>query len=498
MMRIEIERGAQGTRLELSGKLVGPWVEELEDAARKAGRPLEIDTRQLRYVDTAGRYLLELLKTQGATVLVLALLVVSPMLGETVKLTLEDAVRTALKQNPRVQIAVLDQATAAQNTAISKSALLPQVSLALSDVVRRGSVEANVGFPIAGVPGHVGPFQVVNAGPVGSMPVFDLTLLNRWRAAKEMQKTAGYQQLSVREQMTALVVGQYLAALRQDAAVQAAKSRVELAEALYRQAGNLQKAGVGTGLDTLRANQRMQAEKQNLIVQQTQSKVTLLNLARLLALPETAEVELADAQSFFSSGEAPALADSEVGVALTTRPEMKVLQSRKAALALEENAARKERLPKVRFDGNWGQQGTSYSNLIPAYQLGGTVSVPVFTGGRIEAEIAKAKIEIEKVDREIADTRNQIIYEVKAAGEQLAAARDEVALAEVTVKLAREEVSQSRDRFEAGVTNNIEVVTAQDTLARANESQIQALYRVSVARADLARALGRMEQTFAK
>ena len=499
MMRINLEEDAGRTRILLEGKLCGPWVSELEDIARATKTPLEIHAEKLQHVDQAGRYLLELLALKGARVITMlaVVLLAGTLRAETLKLSLQQAVQRAIAQNPQVQIANLNRATAQEDATIAKSNLMPQVRLDWSDVVRRGSVEANVGFAIPNVPGHVGPFQVINYGPSFGMPVFDLTLLNRWKAARQNKETAGSNELSLREQTTALVVGQYLAALRQSAAVDAAKSRVELADALLRQARNLQSAGVGTGLDTLRANQKLQVEKQSLIQQQTQLQLNLFALSKLLNLNPTDEVELADATQFFNTP-APADPEATIQLAWSSRPELKAITSRKSSAQYEETAARRDRLPKVRFDGTYGQQGTAYDRTIPAYQMGGSVSVPVFTGGRIEAQIAKAKIELKKLDQEEQDLKNQIAYEVKAAREQYRAALDEVEVANLGVTLARQEVEQSRDRFQAGVANNIEVVTAQDSLARANENQIQALYRVSVAKADLARATGRMEATYSR
>ncbi len=124
--------------------------------------------------------------------------------------------------------------------------------------------------------------------------------------------------------------------------------------------------------------------------------------------------------------------------------------------------------------------------------------MPLFTGGRIHAEIAKADLELKKFAEQRADLRNQIALEVKTAMVTLDAARHEVEVAELGVKLAQEEVSQARDRFQAGVVNNIEVISAQDSLARANDNQIAALYRFNQARADLARATGQMETLYAK
>jgi outer membrane protein TolC len=124
--------------------------------------------------------------------------------------------------------------------------------------------------------------------------------------------------------------------------------------------------------------------------------------------------------------------------------------------------------------------------------------VPLFTGGRIRAEIVKSDLELGKIDQQKADLRNQIALDVKTALLNLQSARSEVQVANLGVQLAKEEVDQARDRFKAGVANNIEVISAQDSLSRANDNQIAALYRFNQARADFARAVGQMEKTYAK
>ncbi len=126
------------------------------------------------------------------------------------------------------------------------------------------------------------------------------------------------------------------------------------------------------------------------------------------------------------------------------------------------------------------------------------LEVPLFTGGRIKAQTAAAGIELKKLAQQQTELRNRIALEVKTAVAQLESARSEVDVANLGVDLAQEEVTQARDRFQAGVANNIEVITAQDELARANDNQIAALYRYNQARADLAHATGQMESFYAK
>jgi outer membrane protein len=411
------------------------------------------------------------------------------------RLTLSDAVRTAMRQNPEVQIANLDVAESRENHSLARSALLPQASLAVSDAATRRNLEAFIGRRIPGFSQHVGPFQTFQSGVGFSTPVFDLTLWRRLQASGQEMAGTHANELTVREQTTLLVVSQYLGCLRAAADVQAAQSRVQLAQALYDQAVELQKQGISTALDTLRSNVELQNEKQRLIRAETERQTAIYGLAHLLNLDPNQKIELEDENSFFAT---PRLGVQEsLESAYANRPEVQALVAQETAARLEQRAAGEERLPKVVVGGNWGYQGTSAPASIPAYQFQVTLEVPLFTGGRIQAETAKARIGLKKIDRHMADLKSRIALEVKTAVAQLNAARDEVQVANLGVKLAKDEVEQARERFQAGVANNIEVTTAQDSLSRANDNQIAALYSYNQARADLAHATGQIEKLYA-
>jgi outer membrane protein TolC len=293
-----------------------------------------------------------------------------------------------------------------------------------------------------------------------------------------------------------LVVSQYLGCLRAGADVKAAESRVALAQALYDQAADLQKEGVGTGIDTLRAEVELQNEKQRLIQSRTSQQTSIYGLSRLLNLDPRQPVEIADELSFF---ETPSFStDESLNKAFAARPELKALDAQIRSAERSKQAARASRLPSLSFDGNWAYSGISSTTGIPTYNYQVSARMPLFTGGRIHAEIVRADLEIQKVEQQRADVRNQVALDVKTALVNLESTRNEVQVANLGVKLAEEEVSQARDRFQAGVANNIEVISAQDSLARANDNQIAALYRFNQARADLARALGEIETLYAK
>uniref|UniRef100_Q01NG6 Outer membrane efflux protein n=1 Tax=Solibacter usitatus (strain Ellin6076) TaxID=234267 RepID=Q01NG6_SOLUE len=412
------------------------------------------------------------------------------------KLTLHDAVQLALKQNPQVILANLDVQQSQEDRNLARSALLPQVHGAASETVSRVNLEAAIGFRFPGFSQHVGPYRYEQAGVNLQAPVFDLTLWRRYRASVVGIETSRIQELGVREESVLLVVSQYLGSQRAAADVQAAQSRVDLAQALYDQAADLQKNGVGTGIDTLRANVQLQNEKQRQIVARTQLETSLFGLARLLNIDPRTRVELADQVSFFDT---PTIdVNQTLEQAWQVRPELRQVLSQEQRAELDLQGATDARLPRVAVNGFWSQQGLNSSTAIPVYTYQATVEVPIFTGGRIQADRAKAEITIRQLKQQEQEVRNRIALEVKNAIAQLASARNEVDVANLGIQLARQEVDQSRDRFQAGVTNNVEVIQAQDSFARASDNQIAALYRYNQSRADLAHSIGQMEALYAR
>jgi len=544
MLRITTEKKKGRTVLSVEGRLSGPRVSTLEQCWRemRASSPdekFQVNLCGVTFIDGAGKVLLKAMYCEGAQLLAEGCLnqaIVSEITAEqkagagekrgkgpsfffyiaffslmfgakpglaqnapkpdAMKLTLEQSVALALKQNTTAQIAVLTAAEAEQDKNISRSNLIPNANLQVSDSARRQNIETGFGQKIPGIPEHSGPFQVFNAGVAVGTPIFDLTLWRRYQAAKELAGAQKSTSESTREQVILLVVSQYIGSLRAEANVTASKSRVELAQALYDQAADLQKEGVGTGIDTLRANVELQNEKQALIQAENDRDSSLYILSRLLNLDPRQKVELADSLSFFDTPQ-PEM-DSSIDAALTTRAEWKSIEQQVKAAQRQKQASQAERLPSLRFDGNWAYQGLSSATGIPVYTYELGVNMPLFTGGRIHSEIVKADLQLRTLEEQKADLRNSIALDVKTALLNLESARNEVQVANLGVQLAKEEVDQARDRFKAGVANNIEVIQAQDALARANDNQIIALYRFNQARADYARGIGQMEKVYAK
>jgi outer membrane protein len=556
MLRITSEKKKGKVVVTVEGRLTGPWVGTLEQCWRelRAASPDEkfsLNLCGVSFIDPAGKTLLKEIHRQGGQLvaegclnqaivreindtggrgknenggegpkgspivfyIALLSLLISPGAvraqganpnralsatgpAETLRLTLDQAVALALKQNPTAQIAVLTASQSTQDKDIVRAALLPQADLGVSDQVQRINLEAFLGRKIPGFPQHGGPFQVFQAGPSFGMPIFDLTLFRRFQAARDIANAGKADSLSTREQVILLVVSQYIGTLRNIADVHASQSRVDLAKALYDQAADLQKEGVGTGIDTLRANVELQNENQRLIQAEANRETSLFGLSRLLNLDPRQKVELADALSFFDTPQPEV--EQSIDDGLSTRQEWKSLQEQIRSAEHDKKATSESRLPSLKFQGNWGYTGASSTTGIPTYNYEVSATMPLFTGGRIHAQIVRADLGIQKLKEQQADLRNQIGLDVKTALINLDSARNEVKVANLGVELSKEEVDQSRDRFKAGVANNIEVIQAQDSLARANDNQIAALYRFNQARADFARSVGQMEKIYSK
>ncbi len=408
------------------------------------------------------------------------------------RLTLKEAVQLALKQNPQRITAHILSLESERDRQIARAPLLPQAGLAAGTSLNQynfQSVERTDPKP-------AGPYQFIEAGPAFSQTIFDLPEIRTYQVRKEGVKEAQAEELISREGVSLAVVSQYLLVLRAQATYEAAKSRVALAERLYNQAQELQKTGIGLNIDTLRANVELQNEKQLLIDAQSSTRTTTYVLAELLDLPRDQEPEVVDHMEFFGlpAYDVAVLLDES----LAARPEMLAIKSQQRMAELEHKAASEQRYPQLDFSGFWYYQGEHFSDAIPAYTYALALNIPLFTGGRIQAESAKASLEQQRIEENRRQVEARIVREVKTALDDLETARSSVEVANIGLKLANDEVAQAGRRFAAGVTTNIEVITAQDELARASDNQIAALYRFNQARANLARAMGNIEDTYSK
>jgi outer membrane protein len=418
----------------------------------------------------------------------------SPESADSLSLTMHEAVKLALKQNPRLLEARLQALESKQTANVARAALLPKAALGFEEQADR--LNLATAFGQEAPPYSVGPYSNVQLGATFDVPLIAVSAWRSYQAEKQRQKSSQLLAADERELIASLVVGQYLSLLRSKAIEQADQSRIDLAAALLHLAQDELTQGTGTSTDALRADVQLQVEKQNLVRAQAQTRAYAYGLAQLLGLKENQYVvatEMLSADDDQVPDEQQSLTE-----AFNTRPDLLSAKALSQAANLDRKAVTSQRIPEFHFDGFWAQSGRNPGGSLPIYTYQGEMRFPLFTGGRIAAESRRAALAAMCAQDAVTDRQNVITQEVRTSLSSLEAARQELQLSTRALQLSTRELTESRNRFAAGVTNNIEVITAQTSLAQANDSQIGAMYDLQQAKADLALARGRIAEDYGK
>jgi outer membrane protein TolC len=415
--------------------------------------------------------------------------------GQPATLSYEQAVKLAIDNNLATLRAHERRNEARGQQEQARAPLLPNIS----GEAYQASLTQNLvalGFQPGTFPGFnktfLGPFKNFDARLYLSQRVFDLSAIRNYQAGKTGVRVAELQEALAREQVASRTGISYLEALRADRAVVAAQANVELAQALLQLAQDQRNAGVATGVDVTRAQTRLAEQQVALAQAQTDSEQARLNLQRLIGLPLGSPLTLTD-QLRFVEDPSPSV-DTAVAQAAHDRREIQVAEEESRAAQLEAQAARAEHLPSLEVVGNYGSSGITPSSFdLPTRRVAVQLNVPIFNGGLTRGRVTAAASRQRQTELTLADVRGQVEEDVRLALTTLRTAAVQVRAAEESVTLAQRELEMSRDRFRAGVADNLEVITAQVSLANARFAQVNALAQHNAARLNLAAALGRAE-----
>lgn len=369
------------------------------------------------------------------------------------------------------------------------SNLLPHVTTDTSANVKQVDL-ATFGIKLPSFPAVVGPFGYFDTRAYLTQHVFDWKAVNNVRSANENLRASEYSYKDARELVVLAVGYAYLQGIAGEVRVETAEAQRKTAQALYNQAADQQKAGVSPAIDTLRANVELQSRQQMVIAARNDFAKLKLTLARAIGLPLGQELELTDRAPYRPS--APLTVDEALTRAYARRSDY---QSALAQVRASEYARRAAGyLPSLEFDGDYGVVGVTLAHSHGTFDAAGTLRIPLFQGGKVHGEVLQAEATLNNSRSQLENLRGQIDQDVRTALLDLQATAEQVAVAASNVELAGETLAQARDRFAAGVTDNIEVVQAQEAVASANESYISSLYTYNFARISLARATGLAEE----
>ena len=412
--------------------------------------------------------------------------------GAPYRLTLGEAIRKGVEANVSVLVAGTRVMEADGSRERRRSAYLPHVRIETPFAYQTVNIKAQ-GIDFPGAPSVVGPFTTWDFRAYADQTLLDLQSYHSLKASEKDQLARRDDYRDVRSLVIRQVADFYLNTEAAIAQVDAARSRVNNSETLEKLARDQHDAGVATGLDVLRAQVQLANDRQVLLVAQNAVKLSSMTLARSIGLSPGTPLELAETLEF-KKLETPQI-EAAVTAALEDRADYRSLHAQRESLEEQFKASRSRYLPKLTLSGNYGGSGQHQGEIEPSGAIKVNLVLSLFDLDR-EGERHEIDSRLQRIDQQIADQRFGVEQDVREALLNLTSAAEQAVVAQAGLELAVRELELASDRFKHGVANNVEVVNAQDSLARAQQNRIIALTSHVDAKIALARALGDTEKTY--
>jgi outer membrane protein TolC len=412
-----------------------------------------------------------------------------------VELSLEDAVARGLKQNLGGVLAtdVVTDARGQRWQALSE--LLPNIVTDTGFGVHQINVKADFGLTIHGEPPIIGPFGYFDSRAYLTQSAFDWGSIERARSSRAQVSSAEFSSKDAREIVVLVIVSNYLLVIADQSEVESATSQRDTAKALFQQTSDQKTAGLASAVDVLRSQVQLQSREQKLIVAQNNLAKQKLVLARAIGLPLGQKFETTSRVPYREL--TPSSLDEAIQSAYRARADFQSQMNQVRSAELARKAASAERYPSLGVETDYGLSGVNPGSSHGTVDAAATLRIPIFQGGRVHGDVLRADASLNRERQRLEDLRAKIDQEVRDAYLDLESAAQEVSVEKSAITLATQNLEQSRDRFVSGVTDNIEVVQAQDALAIATDGYIASLYSHNVAKISLARAIGVAESGFA-
>jgi outer membrane protein TolC len=337
----------------------------------------------------------------------------------------------------------------------------------------------------------IGPFDAFDARLQLVQTLLDFNAIWKRQASVSGERIAKLEEGLAREQVATAAALAYLEAQRTQRAVSAAQADLDLSESLFKLARDQHAAGISTGIDVARAETERAQENLRLIRAQVAAHEADLRLKRVVGLPLDKPVSLPDLPRADLS-ELPSV-EKALGQANHDRFELQITQESYQAATDNLRAAKAENLPSLKAMADYGYNGVTIDNNARTGSIGGRLDLPILAGGATHGRVVEyTALQKEAGERDL-DARAQVEEDVRLSLQTLTAEIEETRTADQVVDLARKELKMAKDRFSAGVGDNIQVLNAQTALARALDDQVDSFARYDTARVNLAVALGRMQ-----
>lgn len=421
--------------------------------------------------------------------------------GTRIELTLKNAIERGLRFN----LGLIESNQASASTRAERlrvlSALLPQLSADGSQVYENISFK-EIGLklpPIPGFPGlpsTSGGFGYQDARLSLTQSIYNPQLLNEYRSRRDAERASALNVKDSRDVVLFAVGTAYVQAIASAARVETARAQLASAVELDRLTVDHVKSELSPEIDSIRAEVERQSTEQRLVNATNQFEKDKLALGRIIGLAIDQDFSVIDPLSYRPlSGITNETATAE---ALRSRADLRSAEASLHAAESSLRAQKSQRLPTVSVNANYGGAGINVGDFAQVYTVAGTISVPIYTGGRIQADIEQAQADLARREADYEDLKGRVAYDVRIAWLDLSASDSSVRVAQGNTALAQQALTQSKDRYANGVTNYLEVVQAQEAVTLASENYIQSLFSFNVAMISLARAQGGAETRLAE
>ena len=412
-----------------------------------------------------------------------------------IPISLLDAIDRGLKQNLGLLLSNKDTEAARGQRWEQLSELLPHANAGpYADVSKINLTEGGflLNIPGVNIPTSIGPYSYFDARVNVTQSLFDWKSISNARAASQSVKSSEFSYKDARD-LVVLVVGvTYLQAIADLARIDTAEAQVMTAQALYDQASDQLNAGTSPAIDALRTKVELQTRQQQLIQARNDFAIQKLNIARAIGLAPGQEFELTD-KSPYQPFEGMTVEEA-LKRAYASRSDYQAAMADERAAEFSRKAAVAGYFPSLSFNADYGTGALHPSTATQVFDVRGTLNIPIFEGGSVHGDILQAHARLDQSRDRLENLRGQIDSDVRTALLNLQSSAESVEVARSNIDLAEQTLTQSRDRFSAGVTDSVEVVQSQEALASAHEHYISSLYNHDTAKISLVRALGTAEE----
>ena len=402
----------------------------------------------------------------------------------TLELSLRGALAAAVENNPDVLLYKERIEAARGQMQAQLGAMLPNFS---SNVRQSRQTVFQGTFGLSPVKSD--PFSIFDARVSASQNILSVSLIQRWRASREMLHVSEAESESRKFDTMASVALTYMEGLKAMGMVKMHEANQQVMNDLLGLIKQRQRVGVATGLDVARLEAQLAGERQQISVSQYAIQSAKLNLLNLLALPYETPVTLTD--EFRPDVLNPPAAQAAVDEALTQRPEVVAQAKRVRASELTYSSITGERLPSLVAQGDYGLIGNRWGNTLDTYNMALLLQVPIFDGGQREGRIAESRSQLRQDALRLQLILNHVKMEVHDAMAGLTAARDQVDIAQAGMRSASKELELARERYAViTASSHFELTNALTAVARARENLVEALFQLNASRVNFARATG--------